>query len=386
MGNGIRVSMMGIILLLSACDSDKPDAPLKEEDVLSSYDMSVALQLADRVPDIEKMVRFGYCKYGCSEEIYFLLDGNYVSNEVKAKQLTALLKGNNDISRKTIAPEKKWGEFRPQQASYGGARGMITILPKLPYDLIKILLESAKVDASILDECLYHIISDWNREGYQLTDEQTMSLLQLSENHGIDLSKHDVGGRFALPDLALNYGKPKTFEFLVGKGRPIGKELTYFTYAELISKMGDQADPKFKIFNRIRKLGGDLYKRDGNGLNPPEWAVYSNSDHQKLIIGAFARAGVTVDKRRIKKAEDDWNSYNSTRRTAHALSPSETLGGWRNASYSEKLDLAQMMADRLNKPGISASYLVNCINDTAGKGGLDYMKISETAAACAVLN
>lgn len=72
--------------------------------------------------------------------------------------------------------------------------------------------------------------------------------------------------------------------------------------------------------------------------------------------------------------------------TAYALSSNDRLGVWRNASYSEKTSLAQAMADRLNKPGVSASFLVRCIDETAGDGGLDFMKISETAAACAVLN
>jgi hypothetical protein len=70
---------------------------------------------------------------------------------------------------------------------------------------------------------------------------------------------------------------------------------------------------------------------------------------------------------------------------AYALSVSDTLGDWRNATYSEKSNLAKIMADRLNKPGVSASALAACISETAGDGGLDYMKISETAAACAVI-
>lgn len=71
--------------------------------------------------------------------------------------------------------------------------------------------------------------------------------------------------------------------------------------------------------------------------------------------------------------------------TAYALSTNDTLGDWRSATYSEKLNLAQIMADRLNKPGVSPSALVVCISETAGDGGLDHMKISETAAACAVI-
>lgn len=71
--------------------------------------------------------------------------------------------------------------------------------------------------------------------------------------------------------------------------------------------------------------------------------------------------------------------------TAYALSVFNTLGDWRDASYSEKYSLAQDMASRLNKPGVSASGLAACINETAGDGGLDQMKISEVAAACSVI-
>lgn len=71
--------------------------------------------------------------------------------------------------------------------------------------------------------------------------------------------------------------------------------------------------------------------------------------------------------------------------TAYALSGGNTLGDWRDASYSEKSSLAQAMASNINKSGVSASGLVACINETPGDGGLDQMKISEVAAACAVM-
>ncbi len=74
-----------------------------------------------------------------------------------------------------------------------------------------------------------------------------------------------------------------------------------------------------------------------------------------------------------------------TSSSAYALSTGDTLGDWRNATYSEKSNLAQIMAERLNKPGVSASGLAACISETAGDGGLDHMKISETAAACAIM-
>lgn len=71
--------------------------------------------------------------------------------------------------------------------------------------------------------------------------------------------------------------------------------------------------------------------------------------------------------------------------TAYALSGGNTLGDWRNASYAEKSNLAQAMSSRINKPGVTSSVLIACINETAGDGGLDQMKISEVAAACAIL-
>lgn len=75
----------------------------------------------------------------------------------------------------------------------------------------------------------------------------------------------------------------------------------------------------------------------------------------------------------------------TTSSSAYALSANDTLGDWRNSTYSEKSSLAQTMVKRLNVPGISASDLALCISETAGNGGLDHMKISETAAACAIM-
>ncbi|MGF6222104.1 hypothetical protein [Pseudomonas sp. YL-218 TE3947] len=72
--------------------------------------------------------------------------------------------------------------------------------------------------------------------------------------------------------------------------------------------------------------------------------------------------------------------------TTYALSTSDTLGDWRSATLSEKSSLAQMIADKLSRPGVSESFLIACIDETAGDGGLDQMKISETAAACATLH
>ncbi|MDH0424155.1 hypothetical protein [Stutzerimonas stutzeri] len=76
-------------------------------------------------------------------------------------------------------------------------------------------------------------------------------------------------------------------------------------------------------------------------------------------------------------------AFSST--AAFALSTADNLGAWRQASYSEKLQLAEEMANRLDKPNISASFLLQCVSETAADGGVDFMKISETAAACSIL-
>lgn len=68
-----------------------------------------------------------------------------------------------------------------------------------------------------------------------------------------------------------------------------------------------------------------------------------------------------------------------------ALSTSDNLGSWRQASYSEQAQLCENMANRLNKPELTASSLCACILQTAGDGGADFMKVSETAAACSIL-
>lgn len=68
-----------------------------------------------------------------------------------------------------------------------------------------------------------------------------------------------------------------------------------------------------------------------------------------------------------------------------ALSLSGNLGEWRKASYSEKYQLCETMVYRLNRPGLTASAICSCISETAGDGGLDFMKINETAAACDVI-
>jgi len=70
---------------------------------------------------------------------------------------------------------------------------------------------------------------------------------------------------------------------------------------------------------------------------------------------------------------------------ALALSTTDTLGDWRKAEESEKIELSVHMAKILNKRQITAFKLYECVTDTAGNGGLDQMKISEIAAACGIL-
>lgn len=86
---------------------------------------------------------------------------------------------------------------------------------------------------------------------------------------------------------------------------------------------------------------------------------------------------------------DRANVY-TTKTSAITLSANGNLGGWRKASSSDQLELSIKMISALNKGGNVSSedekilgYSVyNCIRETAGDGGLDYMRISEAAASC----
>jgi hypothetical protein len=70
---------------------------------------------------------------------------------------------------------------------------------------------------------------------------------------------------------------------------------------------------------------------------------------------------------------------------AIALSPQDNLGTWRISSFSEQASVCQEMVSRLTDKGsLTPSDLCTCISGTAGDGGLDFMKVSQTAAACAV--
>lgn len=327
------IYIMSLFIPLVACDNDelntqtKESAQTKNERKLSSYDMSVALMRTDQIPLIEDMVRSGYCDNGCSEEIYFSLDSSHVPLDFKVRQISVLLKGNNDLGPIKKGIENHEFDHRMPQKTYGHAHDPLTLISRLPYDLIKVLLESGKIDPSTLNKNLWGIVHDSDRKEYPLSDDQTIELFQFAERHGVDLSKPDYGFRTAWPDFALYNGKPKTFQFLVSKGCPIGKDYTYFSYAGLISKLGNHADPNLQIFKSIKKLGGNPSKRNGNGLNAPENAIYTNENNQDLIVKVFARAGVRVDKNRIKKASDGWNSYISSRR----LECAKLAEKWNNA-------------------------------------------------------
>ncbi len=65
-----------------------------------------------------------------------------------------------------------------------------------------------------------------------------------------------------------------------------------------------------------------------------------------------------------------------------ALSATDSLGDWREASYVEQAQLCETIVRRLNQPKLEASTMCICISGIAGDGGVDFMKISETAAGC----
>ena len=73
-----------------------------------------------------------------------------------------------------------------------------------------------------------------------------------------------------------------------------------------------------------------------------------------------------------------------------ALSDGDNLGAWRAASSNDRLELSMKIIQALNKNGsipsaveIMFGYSIfKCINEIAGDGVLDFMKISETAASC----
>lgn len=77
---------------------------------------------------------------------------------------------------------------------------------------------------------------------------------------------------------------------------------------------------------------------------------------------------------------------------SHALTANDTLGAWRAASNETKAELAKTMVRRLGEGRISerqikllALQVFLCINETAGSGGLDDMRIAEVAAGCIAL-
>lgn len=71
-----------------------------------------------------------------------------------------------------------------------------------------------------------------------------------------------------------------------------------------------------------------------------------------------------------------------------ALSADESLEVWNTNTVSIRLTLCEMMMEKLVKIKLLNSTpqdLYMCISEVAKDPGLLYMKISETAAACAVL-
>lgn len=77
---------------------------------------------------------------------------------------------------------------------------------------------------------------------------------------------------------------------------------------------------------------------------------------------------------------------------SHALTANDNLGAWRATSNETKAELAKTMVRRLGEGRISerqikllALQVFLCINETAGNGGLDNMKIAEVAAGCIAL-
>lgn len=77
---------------------------------------------------------------------------------------------------------------------------------------------------------------------------------------------------------------------------------------------------------------------------------------------------------------------------AHALKANDNLGAWRAASNETKAEVAVTMVRKLGEGRVSerqiellALQVFICINETAGNGGLDNMKIAEVAVACIAL-
>jgi hypothetical protein len=72
----------------------------------------------------------------------------------------------------------------------------------------------------------------------------------------------------------------------------------------------------------------------------------------------------------------------------HAFSADENLGAWRRASTSDRQALYRAMLRRVTSglsesdPDARAGKLRGCIDDVAGDGGPDSLKISEIAGTC----
>ena len=68
-----------------------------------------------------------------------------------------------------------------------------------------------------------------------------------------------------------------------------------------------------------------------------------------------------------------------------SLSADDNLGTWRKAPSSAQAQLCDLMAKRMELPELTPTPLCICISETAGGGSLDFLKIAEVAASCAIL-
>ncbi|WP_333879383.1 hypothetical protein [Methylobacter sp.] len=127
-------------------------------------------------------------------------------------------------------------------------------------------------------------------------------------------------------------------------------------------------------YNDEDKYYGLLFSAKQLGCLPPDlYATYDELD--KRITGR-----VIAQWNRQLAFDREFKSHLTARN--NSLSTTDKLDSWRNASESERTRLSKIMADRADKPGLDATELNDCISNTAGDGGLDYLTISQTAAVC----
>lgn len=76
-------------------------------------------------------------------------------------------------------------------------------------------------------------------------------------------------------------------------------------------------------------------------------------------------------------------SFSAT--SAFALSGSDTLKRWNNASYSQQSSLCSAMTNKISSRKVTPTSLCSCISEIASSGENSYMSIGEAAASCAVI-